>query len=491
MWGWQNTSPPANWVSMIGVVTSCLKPQHLFWQKVSHYYEQKKGFLIGSICPKQWKLDLEKALFRGCARGKHDYPEGTCWSDCLHGVAVSSNCMQVPQRSPERCDWTNFTGHAEAIPSDFGGLQPFQPKTFGVCSKARSWLPGQGDCMAYVCTSRRNPFWLIQSRCASRTHGSARNFVPACHLRRQSSFSFLGRSENGILQRQGCRSQWDGTRAIGIPWATAVWQSIGSTNSTCHMDGLTRFWFAGSTKQRLSGGHGIASLRLMNAKAAASVSGSFRQRLARHQKKLLSNSKTMDGSQLIALSVCKTGPRSNQKEAASKLSGGTQEELRSISCAAWCSHVAVVPMKTMAAFHAQATAASRAAGALPKQNCREPGQQQWQHPAGVMIFDVRSSAAVACCRLFFFVHIFSFRLNSLWSFPVGKFKKLTSEDGMQPPSEPRLQDADGPCDMNGDSLKQLQSTANYWQKKTHTYTPCAASLLSCVVVIVVLITYNQ
>lgn len=70
---------------------------------------------------------------------------------------------------------------------------------------------------------------------------------------------------------------------------------------------------------------------------------------------------------------------------------------------------------------------------------------------------------------FFFVHIFSFRLNSLWSFPVGKFKKLTSEDGMQPPSEPRLQDADGPCDMNGDSLKQLQSTANYWQKK-HTRT---------------------
>ncbi|CAL1168817.1 unnamed protein product [Cladocopium goreaui] len=44
--------------------------------KVSHYYEQKRRILDRQYLSKQWKLDLEKALFRGCARGKHDYPEG-------------------------------------------------------------------------------------------------------------------------------------------------------------------------------------------------------------------------------------------------------------------------------------------------------------------------------------------------------------------------------------------------------------------------------
>ena len=44
--------------------------------KVSHYYEQQKRILDRQYLSQKWKLDLEKALFRGCARGKHDYPEG-------------------------------------------------------------------------------------------------------------------------------------------------------------------------------------------------------------------------------------------------------------------------------------------------------------------------------------------------------------------------------------------------------------------------------
>ena len=61
-------------------------------------------------------------------------------------------------------------------------------------------------------------------------------------------------------------------------------------------------------------------------------------------------------------------------------------------------------MKTMAAFHAQATAASRAAGALPKQIAEslDDNSDNIQLESGVMIFDVRSSAAVACCCLLFF-----------------------------------------------------------------------------------------